>query len=344
MRQILFVLMLLGASVAAPAALGASQSASFSLSPVHFDPHLEASRSYFIIRAVPGETITNSVLVSNVGGAAGSLALYPADATTGASSGAAYEGRAASRRDVGSWLSLGSSRLSLAAHSSRTVPITLHIPRNAKPGDHLGGIVAQNLQLSGPSRQSGTVHVRIRRLTIAAVLVQIPGRTIAQLKLDGVRAGGGRGYQYVYVRLANTGNLMVKPHGRLLVVNRKGKTIADVPLKLDYVLPRTSIDYPVLLPGVVLAPGRYTVRVKLSYAAGPLGYRTTSGRRKTVAASFPLTISRPQQRQVYKGAPPALAPTSATLPAYVWFGGFAALLLACSAAVLLGIRRWAHRR
>lgn len=341
MRRITFVLCLLAAAIAAPAAFGAGNNgASFAVRPVHFDSGVPASHSYFIVKAAPGQTVTNSVRIFNVGNEPGTLLLYPVDATTGATSGAVYDGRNHSRKDVGSWLSLGSSRISLAPHSSTLVPFTLHVPANAAPGDHLGGIVAENLQLTNPT-QNGNLHVRIRHLTIVAVEVQVPGAAAARLTLQGVYPGGRHGYQYVYVKLANTGRLMVKPHGWFAVRDAQGKVIGSVHLNLDLILPGTSIELPVLLRDRVLSPGSYSTSLQLSYAAVPTGYRKVPGPLQHLSATSPLHVSAAQQKQVYEGAPPAKAPAaSKSLPSYLWVGA-GTLLIVLAAVVLLGVRRWA---
>lgn len=340
MRRITFLVCLLAAAIATPAAFGAGNGASFAARPVHFDKGVPASHSYFVVQAAPGATVTNAVRISNVGNEPGTLLLYPVDATTGATSGAVYDGRNHSRKDVGSWVQLASSRISLAPHSSTLVPFTLHVPADAAPGDHLGGIVAENLQLTNPT-QNGDLHVRIRHLTVVAVEVQIPGAASARLTLEGVRPGGGHGYQYVYVKLANTGHLMIKPHGWFTVRNAQGDVIGSVHLNLDLILPGTSIELPVLLHDRVLSPGDYSTSLQLSYAAVPTGYRKVPGPLQHLNATAPLHVSQAQQKQVYEGAPPAKAPAaSKSLPSYLWVGA-GTLLIVLAAVVLLGVRRWA---
>src|SRR5438445_351666 len=89
------------------------------------------------------------------------------------------------------------------------------------------------------------------------VLVAQPG------DVTGVKAGGEHGYQYVYLHLLNPGTIMIKPAGSLLIRNSHGRRVATRGLQLDTFLPRTSIDYPALLPRQALSPGRYTATVNL---------------------------------------------------------------------------------
>jgi hypothetical protein len=189
---------------ASPAAVAGAPAASFALAPQHYDPALAATQSYFVAVGQPGETFANNVRVRNVGTKAGTALLCAVDATTGKTSGAVYLDRTKPRPGVGSWVTLGASSVTLGPGESAIVPITVHVPAGARPGDHLGGIVAENAALTGATGR-GALQIKVRHLTIAAVEVQVPGKTAAALRIGGAQAGGEHGYQYVYLRLANTG-------------------------------------------------------------------------------------------------------------------------------------------
>jgi hypothetical protein len=279
---------------------------SFAVKPVKYDPALSATKSYFILRAGPGAVISDQVRVVNTGSATGTAFLYPVDATTGQTSGAVYLSRPSPRRDVGAWVRLARAQVTLAPGASAVVPFTIRVPAGARPGDHLGGIVAENSQVQG-SRGSGALRIRIKHLTIAAVELQLPGRVLARIGATGVKAGGQQGWQYVYIHLRNTGNVMVKPSGKL-VIRSAGRIVAVRKLVLDTFVPGTEIDYPVLLPHRTLAPGTYTATVTIGPSSRPIaGYRTVA----PAAAStrvFRFTVSASQQKQVFSGVAPVQAP------------------------------------
>jgi WxL Interacting Protein, peptidoglycan binding domain len=321
----------------------AAGEATFSLSPVRVDTSLKATRSYFVIRAKPGEVVSNKVRVSNVGDSAGTARLYAADGTTGQTSGAVYLGRDRPRRHVGAWVDLHSRTLKLAPHSSAVVGFTVHVPSDARPGDHLGGIVAEDAALTQAAGK-GSLQVRIRRLTIVAVEVQVPGPADALLRISGVKAGGGRGYQYLYIHLRNEGAATLKPTGTLVVADANNATVARRRLNLDTFLPATGIDYPAPLPGKALSPGSYRATIVLSYRAIVLGYRRSPGPWRTVRGTFRFTVTHRQQTQVYEGAPAAPAPEhTARASALPWIASLVAALILLLTAASLGIRSWLRR-
>jgi hypothetical protein len=329
----------LGAVVSLPAS-AASGDATFALIPQHYDPALAATQSYFVAVARPGKTFTNSVRVRNLGGRAGTVLLYAVDATTGKTSGAVYLERTKPRRGVGSWVTLGAQSVTLAPGESRVVPVSVHVPDDARPGDHLGGIVAENAALT-TGGVKGSLRINIRHLTIAAVLVQVPGPASAAVAVTAARAGGEHGYQYVYLHLENTGALMTKPTGRLTVLDSNGKTDASRAFEFDTFVPGTAIGYPVLLPHESLAPGDYRAKITLTYGAAAIGYRRKPGKTHTVTRTLPFTVSGGEYAHVFSGARP-LAPAVTTHAATTWpltlwlLVGVAAL--AAGAVVVLAVR------
>jgi len=341
---------LLGAFAAVMPASAAPSSATpgaavFALVPQHYDPSLNATRSYFVTVARPGTTFQNSVRVRNMGTESGTALLYAVDATTGQTSGAVYLGRRMPRHGVGAWITLGARSVTLAPGQSQIVPITVQVPGGAHPGDHLGGIVAENAAVTKASGH-GALQIKIRHLTIAAVEVQVPGNAATLVDVTGVRAGGEHGYQYVYLHLKNLGALTARPTGQLLISGVDGKQTATRSLRLDTFLPGTAIDYPVLLPKEALSPGKYQATVELTYAASALGYRPADGPAHTISRSFDFTVSSKQYTTVFKGVPPVKAPVAVSaraaghLPLLLAIVGGLAALLGAFALVVLGIRRW----
>src|SRR5205814_2030722 len=152
--------------------------------------------------------------------------------TTGQTSGAVYLSRQSPRRDVGAWVVLSRSRVTLAPGKNAVVDFTIRVPHTARPGDHLGGIVAENAQVQASSGH-GALQIKIRHLTIAAVEVQLPGPAIGRVVATGVKPGGEHGYQYVYVHLKSTGTVMIKPAEALTVRNDAGRVVARRSLQLD---------------------------------------------------------------------------------------------------------------
>ena len=265
-----------------------SGTANFALRPVYYDPANPVTQSYFVFDSKPGTLEKSTVRVTNTGTARGSVSLYPVDATTGQTSGAVYLNQGDPRKDVGSWISLASSQLTLNPGQSQIVSFQVAIPGTVRPGQHLGGIVAENLTESSSSQQNSAIQIKIKNLTIIAVQVNLPGTSIEQMMASGVQAGGQNGYQQLLLGLSNTGTVMLKPSGTLQVADSQGKTLKTISLKLDTFLPQTAINYPVAITGQGLAAGDYQATLTLMYGHGQTLHYTTK-----------FTISQQQIAQTF---------------------------------------------
>jgi hypothetical protein len=236
----------------------------------------------------------------------------------------------------------------LAPRAQAVVPFTIRVPAGVRPGDHVGGIVAENSAIQH-STGHGALQIRIKHLTIAAVELQLPGRPVARVVATGIKAGGRHGWQYVYLHLVNPGTVMVKPQGRLIVTNAAGSLVASRPLRLDTFLPRTAIDYPVLLPRQTLPPGSYTAGVTIgSSGRAIVGYRQAAPAPFTSTTSFPFTVSSGEQKQIFSGVAPVTAPAHAAAASHGTRKnaklGLALVALALLLLLALFVRIWIKRR
>jgi len=235
--------------------------ANFALKPVLYDPSNPVTQSYFVFDSKPGIVVKSSVRVTNTGTARGSVSLYTVDATTGQTSGAVYLNHDDPRKDVGAWMTLGARQLTLNPGQNQVVSFEVAIPSKVRPGQHLGGIVAENLTQSSSQQNNSAIQIKVKNLTIVAVQVNLPGTSVEQLVGTGVQAGGDNGYQQLLLGLSNTGTVMLKPSGSLQVANAQGQVVKNVSLKLDTFLPQTAIYYPVAITGHSL---HYTARFTIT--------------------------------------------------------------------------------
>jgi len=256
--------------------------------------------------------------------------LYPADATTGATSGTVYLTDSAPA-GVGTWISVGSPKLTLKPRQRTIVPFTVHVPKRAATGDYVGGIVAETvLERQGPQSSHKTnVQIKVRNLSIVAVEVNIPGPRVAKFTIGATTIGGSQGRQQLFIHISNDGNMLAKPRGSVTVQRSTGTAIQTIPFRMDSFLPHTAIDYPVQLERA-LGPGSYVASVRLTYP-GPGGVGTEMS-----SAAPQFTVSEENVQKVFKPGKPTkvgpggvVAAPSGSSSLYKWIAiGLGALLLA----------------
>jgi hypothetical protein len=316
-------------STAAPAS-AAERGPSFTLAPL--GP--SGSKGYFVWDGSPGRA-EGRVRVANAGQRPGVVELYTVDAVTSRRSGVVFRARDDRHRDAGAWATVTPRRLRLAPGESRIVRVRAVVPEAVRPGHHVGGLIAENPVLSeaartgGPSaRPKARFAVKVRTLRGIALQFNVPGPSRERLALGGVHAAVAPGLQEVRVGLENTGDLMLKPKGSIVVTDEQGREVRRRQLVLDTVLPHSRIDYPAIVDTRPLRAGSYQAAVVLRYGRE---------REARYTGSFDVT-----ERQAAEAtAPPRAgtpAPRAAAGPPTTVLGLLAALALAVAGMAAYVIR------
>ncbi|MFE2542490.1 WxL protein peptidoglycan domain-containing protein [Actinacidiphila glaucinigra] len=237
---VLFALLGLGAA-SAPAAL-AADNGRWSVFPAPAAGAKDRSptaqeRPFFTLEADPGTTLRDKVSVSNLSGEPMTFRLYGADAyNTPRDGGFAVRGADEKNTDVGSWVRLARSSITIPARTRADVPFTVTVPADASPGDHPGAIVALDTRVG---TAPGDVRVGIRRAVGARIYLRVAGPGLAALTVENVAVGHGgplfpgTGDSHATIRytLVNRGNVSITP--RLAVTARGlfGRTLLDRPAR-----------------------------------------------------------------------------------------------------------------
>lgn len=258
------LVLLLCLAGAAPTQANGSAAASFSLRPVRYDPNRPETQSYFIYDAIPGQEITTEVQLANIGTAAGTVRLYAVDATTGRTSNVIYLGGDRMPVEVGQWVTLSERQVTLAPGEARQIAFTVRVPPDATPGQHVGGLIAEDVALYR-GESTGSFQISLQNRVATAVQINLPGPTVERMAVTRVGATVEQGYQMVLIGLRNEGNQMTKPLLRLSILDERGQLLRQQTAQLGTFLPQTEIDYPLPLDGAALPSGRYQVEVGLTY-------------------------------------------------------------------------------
>ena len=162
----------------------------------------------------------------------------------------------------------------LGPKEKKDVNVTISVPENASAGGYYGAI----RWVPGSASQSGNVGLTASVGTI--VLVTVPGNLNEQLDLQQL-ATAQNGKNMVFFRngqvdvvtvLKNSGDIHVKPFGKITVKKTFGKQVASVEFNNTdpraNVLPDSTRKFVTTLPKEVEKFGRYTVEINLGYSQG----------------------------------------------------------------------------
>lgn len=275
------------AAVATTVAAVAALVPALTLAPAHADDEAEgrswsvvpappekgtpAPRSYFILEGEPGTVIKDKVLIQNWTPNPITFDIFGADGYNTDGTGAfALRSKDDKQSDVGLWVKPGVKRITVYGETAAKIPVRFRIPKNASPGDHVGGVVALNTAIE--SKTEGAVSFGLQRAVAARAYIRVSGNTspgfeIRDVKVThdrGIWPWSGKGEGTVTYTVENTGNLRLALTGDV-TVSGLGK---DTALELD--------ELPDLLPGskVTLSrdltgiPGVGNVDVEVAMAGG----------------------------------------------------------------------------
>jgi hypothetical protein len=233
----------------------------FSVRPAHSDPADPATRAYFKPVVRRGGSFSDAVIVSNSGGTPLQLRTYPVDGLTGQTTGTVYANRGDRVKKAGTWVGVGSSRITVPAGQQASVAFTVRVPLHAKAGDHVAGIAFENA-----NRRSSGGSFQITEIIreVIGVQIRVPGKAAPKLALGAVKLAAlpGTRLASVVVGLGNRGLALCKPTLAVSLHGPHGYR-RSVARQLDTVLPGDTVAYPLPWPGS-LRTGKYLARTSAS--------------------------------------------------------------------------------
>lgn len=331
----LLISLALSGTLASAHADASTSSPRVTMRPVNTDPTHTVTKGYFVITARANTRLSDQVFVTNDGTARGKINIYAVDTTTAQTSGISYGSQHDPRTDVGAWIHLDTTKITLNPGQSQAISFKVSVPKHVRIGTHLGGIIAEVLvprkatPVDKPQNKA-SLKILITTQVILGVEVNIPGNAVEQLAATDIAAGGTQGHQSLQVSLQNTGDLMLKPRGSLIVKNSNGQTVQNLPIQMGIILPQTGIDYPVYLQNHALSVGDYTTYLTLNY-----------GHNHTLRFSRTFSVTPEVLRKTFTASN-----TSITPPAFSDYLGDTPVVIGTFGSVLsiIGLFSWWQRR
>jgi len=223
------------------------------------------NRSFLAITAPPGAVIYDSVAVVNQSDAPLDLALYSEDAQNAPDGTIGLPDRTSIPTDAGAWIAVGASTVTVPPQSSAgigytVVPITLTIPADAEPGDHVGGVVTSLTAQGTATGADQAATVNLEQRVGLRVYVTVDGPVAPGLVITDVTAiyhqadllgFAGAGSATVTYTLTNTGNRRMSVLATSTASGPFGLAeVSAAGTQIDDLLPKASVSETVELTGV----------------------------------------------------------------------------------------------
>jgi hypothetical protein len=240
-----------------------AQSVGIKISPVVLDELVE-----------PGDTIARQVKVTNEAPTSRTFYAYLRDFTAEGETGAPRLLPPGTDQgfSIASWIDISGEGIEFGPGEEKVIDYYINIPAEAGPGGYRGAILfgtePPRIQVESEDKGAG---MSVAQQTASLVLLQVKGdvderASIREFNTDKDFYGTPYNVDFL-VRVENTGNVHVKPHGTVMISNMFGKEVAMV---------RVNEQGGNILPGTIRrfldvrwegknAFGKYTATLGLTY-------------------------------------------------------------------------------
>jgi hypothetical protein len=163
------------------------------------------TQSIFVHALDPGATQDEGVLVVNNTTVSKTLLVYAADSTPSSGGAFACKQFAEEKTDVGAWITLAKSEVTLDPGKNEIVPFTIIVPQNASVGEHNGCILIQEKKDPVVGQTGAVLSVR----TGIRVAITVPGEITRKLEIVGFTVTPAKDSFLLQPLVKNTGNVSI---------------------------------------------------------------------------------------------------------------------------------------
>lgn len=249
--------------------------------PANPDPKVQFSNAWFIYKLDLGQVKSDGIRVINNKNETVVVKLYPVDAVATNDGAFALMPEDANRTGVGSWVKLAVNEIEIPPQTEKMVPFTFSVPKNADVGDHMGGIVMQEIETG--NNLTGTGVKIITRVGVR-IYETVPGEVKKDFEITRFdwreEPTGIKSFwkdfldinkkTFFFVGIKNNGNVSFSPLATLDVKNIFGRTVVHLEnQEMGSVFPHEENPDGTLRWANTAIFGRYTVNVAVKTGDGP---------------------------------------------------------------------------
>lgn len=251
----------------------AESNVDFLLSPVK---EVEQSTGYYREKVKGGETKQYTFYVENLIKKPIDLWIYPADAAPMVNGGKSYTLKGEKNTSVGSWISPSKEQIiHLKPNEKKKYVYTVKVPKDLDPGEYVGGIVAEQIpdEEASPSQAQNKAVLlieRIPRIGVQIVLEKQKELAVQDMSIDDFKHSYiSNGYSQLTIKLSNTGTVLQRPNGLIMIRDANGKGIFsesyDAAANEKSIYAGKTADMVYYINDQILWPGEYSAYFEANF-------------------------------------------------------------------------------
>lgn len=232
--------------------------------PAQAQVSVEATPLRIEIQAEPGSSHTQAVTLTNPGTEPVRVKVSIADWYLSRDGAPQFEQPEATRAyAAASWVRFAPPELTLDPGKQGTVRFTVTVPTDVMAGGYRTGLLFEFLPMGETAKAEKGRQVIFRSRIASLIYVNI-GQTVAAVELTNLQVKAGADTQIV-AALKNTSRRTVRTRGSLMLYDRAGIAVAQIPVPDVPVLPQSERDVAIIATDALkpLLAGDYKVELKL---------------------------------------------------------------------------------
>ena len=226
MKRFILSLVAIISLVFSPVAANAVEYSGVGGQPANPQADNPRSQSIFIYTLNPGDQKQDGVRIYNNTNTSRTIAVGAVDSALSSDGAFSCAQEVEAKKDVGSWINLSSSSVTIPSGGSVVVPFTITAPSNASVGEHDGCITMQDSSTQAATNQNGVV---LSFRSAIRVVATIPGKIVKDLAITQLTIKLDAANQVlVDPTVSNTGNVSLDTNVTTSLVSLFGNTVASV--------------------------------------------------------------------------------------------------------------------
>jgi hypothetical protein len=246
------------------------------------DPY-NGNQSWFIYEKTPGEIIEDTASIKNYGSEPINIHICAVDGTTNTSGSFILKFDLEKQVGIGTWADIIKSDLTIKPGERIDIPFKITVPKNAQPGQYLGGIVIENQEFHmehqagnkisssseiKPDTSYGKAVVATR--IGARIYLTIPGEVIEKAKVDSFEfVPAINNKSYFKFKISNTGNVAFAPTAAIKIFDQFGGLYDKIEKPLgkngDLLSAPNTIIEPIVVWDKSPVLGRFTATAEVTF-------------------------------------------------------------------------------
>jgi hypothetical protein len=223
-------------------------------------PEGKANGDYFDVTIEAGESVTVQGEFGNGSEIPVEAILYAADVVSPLNGGFSMNDSSLPVTSPTTWLSFPFETINFEPMTSVTRSLTISVPADTAPGQYITGVAIETAEAAPPP---GDLPMLVKYRLMAAVLITVPGPVAAEFDIERIRVTTDERSTTISGTIQNTGNVRVRPTGKIQLINEAGAVVTDGRLTMQSVYAGHAVGFEISIPAPIPA-GTYQVVTTLN--------------------------------------------------------------------------------